>query len=113
MNYRDKLLELILENDDDAALMDWVTAEPLLDQPEILRELKALTEEAALENGDNVNEMVAGFDTLEDRIAEDNLIIESTITNEYFPLDFEKINSKIQCVKVYNQDATITVDLKL
>ncbi len=51
--------------------------------------------------------------TIEDRIAEDNQIIESTISNEFFPLDFEKINSKIQCVKVYNNNPTITVDLKL
>lgn len=51
--------------------------------------------------------------TIEDRIAEDNQIIESTISKEFFPLDFEKINHKIQCVKVYNNNATITVDLKL
>lgn len=51
--------------------------------------------------------------TLEDRISEDNKIIENTISNEFFPLDFEKINSKIQCVKVYNSNPTITVDLKL
>ena len=51
--------------------------------------------------------------TIEDRIAEDNQIIESTISKEFFPLDFEKINSKIQCVKVYNNNATISVDLKL
>lgn len=51
--------------------------------------------------------------TIEDRIFEDNQIIESTISNEFFPLDFEKINSKIQCVKVYNNNAVITVDLKL
>ena len=50
--------------------------------------------------------------TLEDRIEEDNQIIESTISKEFFPLDFEKINSKTQCSKVYN-NATITVDLKL
>ncbi|MES2410536.1 MAG: hypothetical protein V4535_03740 [Bacteroidota bacterium] len=51
--------------------------------------------------------------TLEDRINEDNQIIESTISKEFFPLDFEKINSKTQCNKVYNNNAAITVDLKL
>ena len=50
---------------------------------------------------------------IEDRIVEDNQIIESTISNEFFPLNFDKINSKIQCVKVYDNNATITVDLKL
>ncbi len=51
--------------------------------------------------------------TIEDRITEDNQIIESTISNEFFPLDFEKINCKIQCVKVYHNNTTISVDLKL
>ncbi|WP_293894724.1 hypothetical protein [Flavobacterium sp.] len=50
---------------------------------------------------------------IEDRIAEDNQIIESTISTEFYPLNFEKINSKIQCVKVYKTNPTITVDLKL
>ncbi len=51
--------------------------------------------------------------TIEDRIEEDNQIIESTISKEFFPLDFEKINCKVQSIKVYNNNATITVDLKL
>lgn len=51
--------------------------------------------------------------TVEDRIAEDNQIIESTISKDFFPLDFEKINSKIQCAKIYNSNPTIKVDIKL
>lgn len=51
--------------------------------------------------------------TIEDKIAEDNQIIESIISKEFFPLDLEKINNKIQCVKAYNNNATISVDLKL
>ncbi len=51
--------------------------------------------------------------TVEDRIAEDNQIIESTVSKESYPLDFEKISSKMHCVKVYNNNATIIVDLKL
>ena len=51
--------------------------------------------------------------TIEDKITEDNQIIESSILKEFLPLDFEKINSKIQCVKVYNNNNTITADLKL
>jgi len=50
---------------------------------------------------------------LEDKINEDNQIIESQISNEEYPLDFEKINRSIECVKVYNNNATITIDLKL
>ena len=51
--------------------------------------------------------------TVEYRIDEDNQIIESTVSKESYPLDFERINSKMQCVKVYNNNATIIVDLKL
>lgn len=50
--------------------------------------------------------------TIEDRIAEDNQIIESTVSNEVYPLDFEKINRTVKQVRVYNNSA-ITVDLKL
>ena len=49
--------------------------------------------------------------TIEDCIAEDNLIIESTISNEFFPLDFEKINRSVKSHRVYN--SAINVDLKL
>jgi hypothetical protein len=51
--------------------------------------------------------------TIEESIAEYNQIIESNDTNEVYPLDFEKINRAIQCVKVSNSNATITIDLKL
>lgn len=51
--------------------------------------------------------------TIEDRIFDDNQVIESTISNELFLLDFEKINQKIQCVKVYKTNPTTTVDSKL
>ncbi|MDN3677780.1 hypothetical protein QWY90_10710 [Flavobacterium paronense] len=51
--------------------------------------------------------------TVEDSIDEDNQIIESTVSKEFFPLDFEKINSKIQCVKINNSNTTISVDIKL
>jgi len=49
---------------------------------------------------------------IEDKIAEDNQIIESTVSNEVYPLDFEKINHSVKSVRIYNNSA-ITVDLKL
>lgn len=36
--------------------------------------------------------------TIEDRIAEDNQIIESTVSNEVLPLDFNKINRSLKPV---------------
>jgi predicted acylesterase/phospholipase RssA len=52
-----------------------------------------------------------GF-TQKDRIEEDNQIIESTISNEFFPLDFEKINQNVKCI-IYNNNALKVNDLKL
>ena len=49
--------------------------------------------------------------TTEDSIIEDNLIIESEISNEFFPLDFEKINRSVKSLKVNNPE--INIDLKL
>ncbi|WP_333601455.1 hypothetical protein [Flavobacterium sp.] len=51
--------------------------------------------------------------TMEDFIAEDNQIIESTVINEVYPLDFEKINRAVKSKKVGNNNLAVTVDLKL
>ncbi|MEO5775513.1 MAG: hypothetical protein ABIQ27_01330 [Flavobacterium sp.] len=75
---------------------------------DVIAENKSITE-----SQEEITQPLSLETTLEDRIAEDNQIIESAISNEFFPLDFEKINRKIQCVKVYNNDAAIMVDLKL
>jgi len=50
---------------------------------------------------------------LEDRINEDNQIIESQVSREEFPLDFEKINKSVECVKVYAKNPKICTDIKL
>lgn len=46
---------------------------------------------------------------VEDRIAEDNQIVEGNISNEVFPLDFNKINRAAKT----NNDALINRDIKL
>jgi len=48
----------------------------------------------------------------ENRIAEDNQIIESTISNVAYPLDYDKINHNLKKFKVRHNDA-ITADIKL
>lgn len=67
MKYREKLLALIFD-DDDNAMMEWISAQPIIEQPDIFRELKAIGEEAAAENGDDIHEMVEGFDKFDERI---------------------------------------------
>ncbi|NNT72691.1 hypothetical protein HKT18_10735 [Flavobacterium sp. IMCC34852] len=51
--------------------------------------------------------------SLEDKIAESNQIIESNVTTEYFPLDFEKINRLLKGNKACNNNMAVTIDLKL
>jgi hypothetical protein len=48
----------------------------------------------------------------EDKIEEQNQIIESTISNEVVPLDFEKINRTSNCSQI-NNNAIKTSDIKL
>ncbi|UPT69808.1 MAG: hypothetical protein M0D53_11700 [Flavobacterium sp. JAD_PAG50586_2] len=48
----------------------------------------------------------------EDAITEGNQIIESVVSEEVYPLNFEKINRTVKSVRVNNNTA-ITVDLKL
>lgn len=51
--------------------------------------------------------------SVQDKIQEDNQIIESNISEEVFPLDFEKINRTAACIKVNLNNTAIPVDIKL
>ncbi|WP_162126099.1 hypothetical protein [Flavobacterium phycosphaerae] len=51
--------------------------------------------------------------TFEDYINEANQIIESTVTSEVYPLDFEKINRSVKSNKISNNNIAVSVDLKL
>lgn len=62
MTYREQLIDLILDENENA-MMDWILSQPLMEQPDIFRELKELAEELALENGDDINEEIDGFDS--------------------------------------------------
>ena len=67
MKYREQLLDLILDENDDA-MMEWIQKQPSIEQPDIFRELKEIVEEIASENGDNVNEIVEGFENFNSEI---------------------------------------------
>ncbi len=51
--------------------------------------------------------------TFADYINEANQITESTVTTEVYSLDFEKINRSVKKNKVYSNNMAVTVDLKL
>ena len=86
MKYREKLIEIILDENENA-LEEWLVAQPLLEQADILRELKQLAEEMAAENGDDVSTIVEGFDgfgnmidlyedaVLDEKLAEANVVM--------------------------------------
>lgn len=74
---------------------------------EVITENKLITE-----GQEDITQQLSIATTIEDSIAEDNQIIESHVSNEVYPLDFNKINHAIKAVKCYN-NAAITVDLKL
>lgn len=66
MNYREKLMELIMDEDDDK-MMAWIESQPLI-EPDIFRELKLIAEEAAALNGDDVMKEIEGFENFENQI---------------------------------------------
>lgn len=71
MKYREKLLELIYSDDNDDALGLWIESQPLLDQPEIVRELKELITEIELEAGVEQNhDLKNDLDSFADRYEE-------------------------------------------
>ncbi|WP_293894436.1 hypothetical protein [Flavobacterium sp.] len=75
MKHRNLLLTLI-NDEDENALMRWVGAQPLLDQPEILRELKELLLELS-EDEEEALTLAATFDAAvddyEDKILDEKL----------------------------------------
>jgi hypothetical protein len=77
------LLELILSENDDE-MINWILSQPDLEQPDIFRELKELVEEIAAEQGDDVNEVVEGFESFGEHINkfEDSILEEKLATEQ-------------------------------
>src|SRR6476620_4104362 len=77
MKYREQLFALINNEEiDEGALMRWVGEQPLLDQPEILRELKELLLEYS-DDKEEAEALAAEFDaavtSYEDKILDEKL----------------------------------------
>lgn len=75
---------------------------------DVIAENKLITE-----SNEEILQPLTIASTVVDRIAEDNQIIESTISNEVYPLNFEKINRSVKSNKIKNNNLVVTVDLKL
>jgi hypothetical protein len=79
MKYREKILEIIA-NGDDAALLAWIGAQPLLEQTDIMRELRELGDEINEELEETGEELIpdlekmdAMIDLYEDKILDEKL----------------------------------------
>ena len=74
MKYREKLIDFIIDNNPNA-MMDWVVQQPLLEQPDILRELKELYQ--GFDKTGRTNDSIAQLDALiaryEDKILDEKL----------------------------------------
>lgn len=75
---------------------------------EVISENKLVTDTC-----DDVYQPIALEMSPEDRIAERNQIVESNVDNEYYPLDFEKINRLLKNNKPANNNMAVTADLRL
>lgn len=75
---------------------------------EVIAENKLVTE-----NCEDSYQPISLEMSVEDKVAESNQIIESTIDTEFYPLDFEKINRLIKINKPSNNNMAVTIDLKL
>ncbi|MEM0542871.1 hypothetical protein WFZ85_09585 [Flavobacterium sp. j3] len=114
MKYREKLLEIIFDENENA-LEEWLVAQPLLEQADILRELKQLAEEIAAENGDDVSTMVEGFDNfdnmidqyedaiLDEKLAEANLVM----AQEELDKEMREIDLATAAVREYVMDCIV------
>lgn len=67
MNYREKLWELIRTKGENG-VMQWISEQPLLDQPDIFKELKKMGEEAVKKNGGTGNITAEDFKAFDDQI---------------------------------------------
>ena len=76
MKYREQLIALLFDSDTDA-LMNWIQEQPLLDQPEIFRELKLVITELDESKEETNTALIAAYDAAvdryEDKILDDKL----------------------------------------
>ena len=100
----------------DEEMMAWLEAQPLLEQPDILREVKQIAEEAAEENGDDLNEVLEGFENFEGIIDnfEDKILDEKLAEAQYIMAleEQEKATKKmfeeVQGMKEYAIECILT-----
>jgi uncharacterized coiled-coil DUF342 family protein len=115
MKYREKLLDLIL-NATDEEMIGWIQSQPLLEQPDIFRELNELAHEAAEENGDDINEAIPEIADFDEKINEyEDSILSEKLAEEQYHMALENqqkavndVNEAIDGVRKYVIECIVT-----
>lgn len=110
MKYREQLIQFIIDNNPNA-LMDWVVEQPLLDQPEILREVKEFFQE--FDKSGKANDLIAELDVLiaryEDRILDEKLAeaqLQMALENQEKTL--KEMNGTVEDFRAYIIECIVT-----
>lgn len=116
MQYREKILELIF-SEDESAFENWWTAQPDLEQVDILREFKQLTEELMNEAGNpetaEYNQLMEQLETGTDKYEEACLDVQvESLKYEMAQNDLDKamdeIERKVEGVRQYIRECIET-----
>ena len=117
MKYREKLIDLIFE-DDENAIINWIESMPLLEQPDIFREFDTLVRELAAAEGRNIEEEFPDFSLLtefvdhyEDKILDEKLA-EANLVMAQQELDKEmlEVDEAVSGVREYVMDCIVNND---
>lgn len=117
MKYREKLIELIFD-DDENAMINWIESMPLLEQPDIFREFDTLVRELAAAEGRNIEEEFPDFSLLtefvdhyEDKILDEKLA-EANLVMAQQELDKKmlEVDEAVSEVREYVMDCIVNND---
>jgi uncharacterized coiled-coil DUF342 family protein len=115
MKYEKQLLNFIRNQDNDG-MMKWIGKQPLLDQPEILRELNVLAHMIAEANGKDLKQLVPEIDVFDEKINiyEDKILDEKLAGERHeMALDqqekaMKEMNKAIDGVRAYVIECVVT-----
>lgn len=113
MQYKQKLLDFIFD-DNNNALFDWILAQPVLEQVDILKEFKQLIQELLNDiNDDSQNELLLLLDKKIDEYQEnylDELLaqLKLEIALEERDKAFEEMNNTIKKMRLYLKECIET-----
>lgn len=90
MKYREKIIDLILDGNDDA-LADWIQEQPLLEQPDIFRELKEIIEQISCETEfKDIKEQIQGFENFDTLIdSYEDIILDEKLAEANYMMALE------------------------